>query len=93
MACRLHARKVAISLADKVWAMTRKKRQTPLAHDSPGTQKPQSQNVSQSKRRGGQFGLEGTNKTSPVAPLDAQPSDELQGTKTKFVPKSPYTRG
>jgi hypothetical protein len=73
--------------------MTKKKPQMPLAHDSPGAQKLPSQNVSPSKRRGGDFGVEGTNKTLPVPPLDAQPSDELQGTKTKFIPKSPYTRG
>ena len=45
------------------------------------------------KRKGQDFGLEGTNKTVPVPQPDAHPADELQGTKSKFIPKSPYTRG
>ncbi|CAN5553288.1 hypothetical protein BH10PSE16_BH10PSE16_06710 [soil metagenome] len=45
------------------------------------------------KRKGQDFGLEGTNKTLPVPQPDAQPADELQGTKSKFIPKTPYTRG
>jgi len=45
------------------------------------------------KRRGNDFGSEGTNKTIPVPQADALPADELQGTKSKFIPKSPYTRG
>lgn len=49
--------------------------------------------ASTSPRRGDDFGLEGTNKTVPVPQPDAEPAEELQGTKTKFVPKSPYTRG
>ena len=39
------------------------------------------------------YGEEGTNKTMPIPKPDADPSPELQGTKSKFVPKSPYTRG
>ncbi|MDB5964779.1 MAG: hypothetical protein JWQ72_1279 [Polaromonas sp.] len=38
------------------------------------------------------FGKEGTNKTLPVPEPDASPDAELQGTKSKFVPKAPYTR-
>jgi len=47
------------------------------------------------KRRGGDagFGEEGTNKTVPIPQSDAEPSAELQGTKSKYIPKSPYTRG
>ncbi len=45
------------------------------------------------KRTGKDFGLEGSNKTIPVPQPDAQPADELQGTKSKFIPKTPYTRG
>lgn len=45
------------------------------------------------QRRGQGFGFEGTNKTVPVPQSDAEPADELQGTKSKFIPKSPYTRG
>ena len=44
-------------------------------------------------RKGQDFGLEGTNKTVPVPQPDAQPADELHGTKSKFIPKTPYTRG
>lgn len=45
--------------------------------------------------RGGsaEFGEEGTNKTVPAPDADAQPSDDLQGTRTKYIPKTPYTRG
>ncbi|MES2509684.1 MAG: hypothetical protein V4625_07125 [Pseudomonadota bacterium] len=39
------------------------------------------------------FGEEGTNKTLPVPQADAEPSAELQGTKAKYIPKTPYTRG
>lgn len=45
------------------------------------------------KRKGKDFGLEGSNKTIAAPQPDAQPADELQGTKSKFIPKSPYTRG
>jgi len=47
-------------------------------------------------KRGGDtgFGEEGTNKTQPLPQSDdAEPSAELQGTKSKYIPKSPYTRG
>jgi hypothetical protein len=60
--------------------------------DSPKVDDPQKAHSSP-KRRGDDFGLEGTNKTVPVPQPDAQPADELQGTKSKFIPKSPYTRG
>ncbi len=45
--------------------------------------------------RGGSanFGEEGSNKTLPTPDPDAQPSDELQGTRTKYIPRTPYTRG
>lgn len=45
--------------------------------------------------RGGSanFGEEGSNKTLPTPDADAQPSDELQGTRTKYIPRTPYTRG
>lgn len=49
--------------------------------------------TSKSGRRGDEFGHEGTNKTVPEPQPDAQASDALQGTKTKFIPKSPHTRG
>ncbi|MBI2727394.1 MAG: hypothetical protein HYX42_14220 [Polaromonas sp.] len=39
------------------------------------------------------FGQQGTNKTVPVPQPDAEPSDELQGTKNKYIPETPYTRG
>ena len=47
------------------------------------------------RRRGGDagFGGEGTNKTQTVPQDDAEPMAELQGTKSKYIPKSPYTRG
>ena len=46
-------------------------------------------------KRGGDagFGEEGTNKTMPMPQPDAEPSGELQGTKSKYIPKTPYTRG
>lgn len=47
-------------------------------------------------KRGGDvgFGEEGTNKTQPLPQSDnVEPSAELQGTKSKYIPKSPYTRG
>jgi hypothetical protein len=46
-----------------------------------------------SAKRGNSFGQEGTNKTSSVPHPGAEPSDELLSTKTKFIEKSPYTRG
>ena len=49
--------------------------------------------AARTKRKGQDFGLEGTNKTVPVPQSDADPADELQGTRSKFIPKSPYTRG
>ena len=39
------------------------------------------------------YGEEGSNKTMPKPQPDAQPSDELIHTTTRFIPKSPYTRG
>lgn len=47
------------------------------------------------KQRGGDagFGLEGTNKTVAIPQDDAEPSAGLQGTKSRYIPKSPYTRG
>jgi hypothetical protein len=46
-------------------------------------------------KRGGDagFGEEGTNKTIPTPQPDAEPSGELQGTKSKYIPNTPYTRG
>ena len=38
------------------------------------------------------FGVEGTNKTIPEPQPGAKPSAELQGTKSKFIEKSPFTR-
>lgn len=49
--------------------------------------------AARNQRRGQDFGLEGTNKTLAAPQPDAQPADELQGTQSKFIPKSPYTRG
>ena len=66
---------------------------SPIADDPQGAQKSPSKSGSKPKRLGKDFGLEGTNKTIPVPQPDAQPADELQGTKSKFIPKSPYTRG
>ena len=45
--------------------------------------------------RGGSadFGREGTNKTLPVPEAKAEPAAELQGTKAKYIPKTPYTSG
>ncbi|MES2402023.1 MAG: hypothetical protein V4573_18675 [Pseudomonadota bacterium] len=40
-----------------------------------------------------EFGEDGTNKTLPIPDLDAEPSAELQGTKAKYIPETPYTRG
>lgn len=73
--------------------MTKKKPEAPLAADVHRTQKLPSTPASKAKRRGNDFGLEGSNKTTSAPQPEAQPSDELQGTKSKFVPKSPYTRG
>ena len=39
------------------------------------------------------YGVEGTNKTSPEPPDGAEPSSELQGTKSTYIPKAPYIRG
>lgn len=39
------------------------------------------------------YGVEGTNKTIPVPQNNAEPSPELQGAKSLYIPKSPYTRG
>ena len=39
------------------------------------------------------YGEEGTNKTIPMPKPAAVPAPELQGTKSKFVPTSPHTRG
>lgn len=46
-------------------------------------------------KRGGDAGFaeEGSNKTLPTPRAVAEPSAELQGTKTKYIPKTPYTRG
>ena len=67
----------------------------PQASDETGfdTDKPHPNPASKSPRRGEDFGAEGTNKTIPVPLPDAEPTEELQGTKTKFIPDSPYTRG
>ena len=73
-------------------AMTSKPDST-VGDDPQGAQKPRPAPGSGRKRSGKDFGLEGTNKTVPVPQPDAQPADELQGTKSKFIPKSPYTRG
>ena len=40
-----------------------------------------------------EYGQEGSNKTIPFPKPDAQPADELQGIRGKFIPKTPYTRG
>ena len=66
---------------------------SPDADDPHGAQKPSTKAGSRPKRKGKDFGLEGTNKTIPTPHPHAQPADELQGTKSKFIPKSPYTRG
>lgn len=71
----------------------RRKTQAPRTADSSATPKKQPKGDVESKRRGGDFGLEGTNKTIPAPQPGAEPSDELQGTEAKFIPKSPYTRG
>ena len=67
--------------------------ESPIADDPQGAQKSFPKPDSKPKRKGEDFGLEGTNKTVPVPQPDAEPADELQGTKSKFIPKSPYTRG
>ena len=61
------------------------------AGDKEGGKKPRPD--AKRPRTGKDFGHEGTNKTTPVPEPDAQPADELLGTKSKFIPKSPYTRG
>jgi hypothetical protein len=66
---------------------------SPKAGDPQPAEKPEPAAGSSAKRQGKDFGLEGTNKTVPVPQDDAAPADELQGTKSKFIPKSPYTRG
>ena len=60
--------------------------------DKPGVSK-KTDPAAPIKRKGQDFGLEGTNKTVPVPQPGAQLADELQGTKSKFIPKTPYTRG
>ncbi|MEC5213770.1 hypothetical protein RCH06_002324 [Polaromonas sp. CG_9.5] len=49
--------------------------------------------ASKHPHRGEEFGLEGTNKTISVPLPNAAPAEELEGTKTKYIPSSPYTRG
>jgi len=66
---------------------------SPDAHAPQGAQKANPAPDSGPKRRGKDFGFEGTNKTVPVPQPDAEPAAELQGTKSKFIPDSPYTRG
>ena len=39
-----------------------------------------------------EFGAEGTNNTIPEPQEGAKPMPELQGTKSKFIEKSPFTR-
>lgn len=39
------------------------------------------------------YGVDGTNKTLPQPLEGAEPSSELQGTKSTYIPKTPYTRG
>lgn len=39
------------------------------------------------------YGLEGTNKTNPVPVEGAEQAPELQGVRSKYIPKTPYTRG
>jgi len=63
-------------------------KKTPKAPDAHQA-KPKS--ASNSKRQGQDFGLEGTNKTRSEP--DAGPTDESPGANSKFIPKSPYTRG
>ena len=67
----------------------------PKTTDAPDldTDKPHPNPASKSPRKGEDFGAEGTNKTIPVPLPNAEPAEELQGTKTKFIPDSPYTRG
>ena len=68
-----------------------KKSSVPDDHGSTSADRPNP--AARTPRKGQDFGLEGTNKTVPVPQPDAQPADELQGTKSKFIPKTPYTRG
>lgn len=51
--------------------------------------------ISHKEKRAGDadFGEVGTNKTLPSPQKDAEPSAELQGTKSKYIPKTPYARG
>jgi hypothetical protein len=72
-----------------------KKHPLPKTDDSPGEPQEQTPPVpgARNARRGSEFGLEGTNKTVPVPQPGAKPSEELEGTEAKFIPKSPYTRG
>ncbi|MEO6319065.1 MAG: hypothetical protein ABIR56_00255, partial [Polaromonas sp.] len=60
-----------------------KKPDLPQAHDKGpmDTPKPHPNPASRSPRSGEDFGLEGTNKTVPVPQPNAEPADELQGTK------------
>ena len=66
---------------------------SPDSRDPKGTQNANPAPDSGHKRQGKDFGFEGTNKTVPVPQPDAEPAPELQGTKSKFIPDSPYTRG
>jgi len=72
--------------------MAKSKIPDPSGNSKPGGTK-SANPAARDKRKGEDFGLEGTNKTVPAPQPEAQPADELQGTKSKFVPKSPYTRG
>ena len=72
--------------------MARAKTATAPDTGKPGAVK-KSRPAARSQRRGQDFGFEGTNKTVAVPQPSAQPADELQGIKSKFIPKSPYTRG
>lgn len=56
----------------------------PKSHLDPASKHP---------RKGDEFGLEGTNKTISAPLPNAAPAEELEGTKTKYIPSSPYTRG
>ena len=72
--------------------MAKSKTPGPPGSGKPGATK-SANPAARDKRKGEDFGLEGTNKTVPVPQPNAQPADELQGTQSKFIPKSPYTRG
>ena len=72
--------------------MAQLKTPDPSENSKPGAKK-SANPAARDKRKGEDFGLEGTNKTVPIPQPDAQPAGELQGTQSKFIPKSPYTRG